>query len=194
MIDTSPEPPASATIAPLPTDAVLEARTRLNASEPAIEFLPPPAPLVASAPKVLAESEPTGCVSDSRVRAPAFTCAPAPIEASVVRNARLTPTAAPTLVPVAGPVVVADPSALAVESVLPLAESLVSAVPLEMERPAGSVALCETSLIVTAIAAATWSGLLLPELSLSELSAFGVGLAPETLPEPLVPPTSPAFF
>ena len=63
-----------------------------------------------------------------------------------------------------------------------------------MERPAGSVALCETSLIVTAIAAATWSGLLLPELSLSELSAFGVGLAPETLPEPLVPPTSPAFF
>ena len=156
--------------------------------------MPPPAPLVASAPNVFVESVPTVWVRDSRVSDPALTVAPLPIEACVVRKARFTPTAAPTLVPVSGPVVVADPSAFAVESVLPCAENLVSAVPLESERPAGKVAFCETSLIVTAIAPATCRGLLFPELSFSDDSALGVGLAPETLLEPAVPPTSPAFF
>src|SRR2546425_7397838 len=84
LIVTSPDPPASATAAPLPTDAVLVARTRLTASEPATLFLPPPAPLVASAPNVLVESVPTVCVFDSIVRDPAVIVVPAPIDASVV--------------------------------------------------------------------------------------------------------------
>ena len=104
MSETSPEPPASATVAPFPIDAVLDASTRLNASEPAIEFFPPPAPEVASAPNVFAESEPTVCVRDSRVSDPALIVAPFPIEASVVRKARFTPTAAPMVFALVPPV------------------------------------------------------------------------------------------
>src|SRR2546422_3039049 len=53
LIVTSPDPPASATATPLPTDAVLDASTRLTERDPATEFLPPPAPEVDCAPKVL---------------------------------------------------------------------------------------------------------------------------------------------
>ena len=49
-IVTSPVPPVSVTTDALPSLAVLDTSTRLNAREPATEFLPPPAPLVASAP------------------------------------------------------------------------------------------------------------------------------------------------
>ena len=69
---------------------------------------------------------------------------------------------------------------------LPFALSVSAALPALIARPAGIVAFCETSLIVTAIAAATCSGLLLPELSFSLDSALGVGFAPETFePDPL---------
>src|SRR4051812_21504003 len=129
MTDTLPVPLASATVAPLPIVAVLEASTRLNASDPAIEFLPPPAPDVASGPYVFALSVPTVSVFDSRVSDPALMEAPDPTDASVVTIATFTPTAAPMVLPVAGPVVVAEPSAFAVESVLPFADSLVAAVP-----------------------------------------------------------------
>ena len=81
------------------------------------------------------------------------------------------------------------PSALAVESVLPFAESV--SAPVAPGAPtvsaSGSVAVWSTTLMVTAIAAATWSGLLLPELSFSLDSALGVGFAPETFePDPLL--------
>jgi hypothetical protein len=108
--------------------------------------------------------------------------------------ATFTPTAAPIVLPVAGPVVTAVPSALAVESVFAFAEIFVSAVPELTEIAAGTVALWSTMLIVTATAAATWSGLLLPLPSFSLDSAFGVAFAPETLLELGAPPSSPAFF
>ena len=120
LIATSPDPPESVTVAPLPSDAVLEASTRLKESEPATLFLPPPAPLVASAPNVFVESLPTVCVRDSMVRAPALTTSSAPIDASIVSKARFTATAAPTLVALVPAVeATALPSAFAVESVLP---------------------------------------------------------------------------
>src|SRR5690348_11908569 len=107
--------------------------------------------------------------------------------AAVVLKARLIATAAPMLLPVAGPVVVAVPEAVAVESVLPFADSVRAPVApaAPMVRPSGIVAVWWTTLMVTAIAAATCSGVLLPELFFSELSALGVAFAPETLlPEP----------
>ena len=122
-------------------------------------------------------SLPPVCVFDSIVRAPALMIAPDAVLASVVVNARFAAIAAPTDVPVAGPVATALPSAFAVESVLPLAESVRSP-PLLSARPPGIVAFCETMLMVIAIDAATWSGLLLPPPSFSELSALGVGLVP----------------
>ena len=194
LIVTSPVPPERVMLAPLPTDAVLDASTRLTASEPATLFLPPPAPEVDCAPKVLVESGPTVWILDSMVRDPAVIVVPLPIDASVVTKARFTPMAAPTLVPVAGPVVVAEPSAVAVESVLPLAVRRSALLPALRTRPPGMATFCEATLMVTAMAAATCTGLLLPELSFSDDSALGVAFAPETLLEPPVPPTSPAFF
>ena len=140
---------------------------------------------------MFALSVPTVWVRDSIVSAPALMTVPFPVLASVVTNARFAAIAAPMLSPVAGPVVTALPLAFAVESVLPFAESVRPAAPALMKRPAGSAVLCETTLIVTASAAATCSGLLFPEPSFSELSAFGVAGAPPTV-EPA--PTSPAFF
>jgi hypothetical protein len=180
--ETSPVPPASVTTAALPMAAVEDARTRLTAREPATLFLPPPAPLVASAPYVLVVSDPTVRVFASAVRL--ATLARPSNFASVALKARLIATAAPTVVPVAEPVVVAEPSAFAVESVLPFALSVsapagASGVPMLM--PAGTVAFWWTSLIVSAIAAATWSGLLSVPL-FSDDSAFGVVLLPVPLP------------
>src|SRR6266851_4439088 len=107
--------------------------------------------------------------------------APDAVLASVVVNARFAAIAAPTDVPVAGPVVTALPSAFAVESVLPFAESVRSP-PLPIERAPEIEAFCETTLMVIAIDAATCSGLLFPPLSFSELSAFGVGFVPASEP------------
>src|SRR5258706_362004 len=104
LAEPDPEPQDSATMAPLPSEAVIKASRRLTASEPAIEFFPPPAPEVASAPNVFAESAPTVWVRDSRVSEPALIVAPFPIDASVVRNARFTPTAAPMVFALVPPV------------------------------------------------------------------------------------------
>ncbi len=111
----SPVPPAKVSTEESPTEAVAEISTRLNASEPATEFFPPPAPEVASAPNTCASSAAVaGSPSASRTFVPASTdndlpnsCAPAPRPALVVANAKFKPTAAPTVSPVEAPVVTA---------------------------------------------------------------------------------------
>ena len=143
---------------------------------------------------MFALSAPIVCVFDSAVSAPAVRCAPSPIFASLVTIATLTPIAAPMVLPVAPPVVTADPSAFAVESVLAFARSVSAEVPALIVRPAGIVAFWSTMLIVTAIAAATCSGLLSPESPCSDVSALGVDFAFPTLFALVAPPVSPAFF
>src|ERR1700687_2139856 len=109
----------------------------------------------------------------------ALSTTPLPTEASVVGKASVTATPAPTVVPVAGPVVTAWPSPALWASVFPLAES--ETAPAVTWRPAGMVAFWSTSAMSMPIAAATWTGVP-PLLPLLELCRLGVGFPPEVSP------------
>src|ERR1700687_420132 len=102
----------------------------------------------------------------------ALSTTPLPTEASVVGKASVTATPAPTVVPVAGPVVTAWPSPALWASVFPLAES--ETAPAVTWRPAGMVAFWSTSAMSMPIAAATWTGVP-PLLTLLELCRLGGG-------------------
>src|SRR6266851_711934 len=109
--------------------------------------------------------------------------------AMVAGKARLMATPAPMVLPVAAPVVTAAPSAVALASVLPLAVS--ETMPPDVRvRPSGTVADWLTRAMLTPTAAATWSGVLLPEPSFWELEAEGVWVPEVSEPEPkLLPPS-----
>ncbi len=175
----APEP--SCRFAPGATEASVWDSTRFSASEPAIEFLPPPAPESASAPKSLRWSPPALVMPAVRLRPVAVTTS-LPMVALVVGKARLTATPAPTVVPVDAPVVTAAPSPLASASVLPLALSE-SAPPEVKVSPSGRLAVWETMAMLTPTAAATWSGVLWPLPFFCELDAEGV-VPPEELSLP----------
>ena len=166
LSEASPRP--ASTEAPERIAAAVSTLTMLIETEPATPTEPPPAPEVDSAPNRLVVSPATFVSTASAANPTATTTAPLSTTDSFVTFARLIATPAPTLIP--SPVVDAEPSAFAFESVF-ADDFSVSEPPAVTWIPPGTNAREELFEMLIPTAAAT----LTPPL---EVDALGVEPAP----------------